>query len=462
MVTLEEIELPSAGGLDATLPPIAPGEYEERLTAAVGRMKEAELDFLLVYADREHFANLAFLTGFDPRFEEALLLLDSRGNRLLLVGNECLGILPDPQLHCRPVLFQEFSLMGQPRGHSHPLRNILSEFGIAGGSTVGCAGWKYFEGTLLDNPQSAIEIPSYIVDLLRNLAGDGRAILNANALFMNPCDGLRMINSVDQIAQFEFAAIRTSESVLAVLRHIREGVAENELEKYFRSAGLPLTCHPMISFGAKARRALSSPSDNRARLGDAFLVAFGARGALTCRAGAVARGPRDLPSELREFYPRFAANYFEVIACWYEQVRIGVPAGEVFNRVEARRDKTLFDLALNPGHYIHLDEWVHSPFSPGSNVVLKSGTALQADIIPVSRGPFCCVDAEDGLVLADETLRAQLAARHPECWKRIETRRSFMSEVLGISLHETVLPLGNTSGWLAPYALEPNRALVQR
>ena len=27
----------------------------------------------MVYGDREHFANLAFLTGFDPRFEEAIL-----------------------------------------------------------------------------------------------------------------------------------------------------------------------------------------------------------------------------------------------------------------------------------------------------------------------------------------------------------------------------------------------------
>lgn len=26
-------------------------------------------DALLVYVDREHFANLAYLTGFDPRFE---------------------------------------------------------------------------------------------------------------------------------------------------------------------------------------------------------------------------------------------------------------------------------------------------------------------------------------------------------------------------------------------------------
>ena len=36
------------------------------------RMDERGLDQLVVYADREHSANLSYLTGFDPRFEEAL------------------------------------------------------------------------------------------------------------------------------------------------------------------------------------------------------------------------------------------------------------------------------------------------------------------------------------------------------------------------------------------------------
>ena len=49
-------------------------------------MQQAGLTFLVVYADREHSANLSFLTGFDPRFEEAVLLLDARGHRRLLVS----------------------------------------------------------------------------------------------------------------------------------------------------------------------------------------------------------------------------------------------------------------------------------------------------------------------------------------------------------------------------------------
>ena len=56
------------------------------------------------------------------------------GRRWLLVGNECMGYLPDAGLNCEPVLFQEFSLMGQPRGDSRSLRAIFADFGIGHGA----------------------------------------------------------------------------------------------------------------------------------------------------------------------------------------------------------------------------------------------------------------------------------------------------------------------------------------
>jgi len=36
--------------------------------------------------DREHLANIAFLFGHDPRFEEAQLLVGPRNRRILTVG----------------------------------------------------------------------------------------------------------------------------------------------------------------------------------------------------------------------------------------------------------------------------------------------------------------------------------------------------------------------------------------
>jgi hypothetical protein len=48
---------------------------------------------VLVYADREHFANLTWLVNYDPHFEEGLLVLGRNGQRTLIVGNEGLGHL---------------------------------------------------------------------------------------------------------------------------------------------------------------------------------------------------------------------------------------------------------------------------------------------------------------------------------------------------------------------------------
>ena len=88
-----EIEWPAFGsGPRPPQPTLA--EFEARLEAARAAMERSRLTHLVVYGDREHFANLAYLTGFDPRFEEALLVLPSEGAPLLIVGNECEGYLP--------------------------------------------------------------------------------------------------------------------------------------------------------------------------------------------------------------------------------------------------------------------------------------------------------------------------------------------------------------------------------
>ena len=407
-IEVTSVSLPDFG-TEGVIPELPITEYRVRLERLIERAAEEGFDVLAVYGDREHAANLCYLTGFDPRFEEALLLIDAGGGLRLLVGNECLGYLPDPAVGCQVELFQEFSLMGQQRDESRPLRRILSDFGIGTGMRAGCIGWKAFGPGLLDDPARAIEIPAFIVDALRSLTGATGLVRNATGLLTDPRSGLRITSGVDQLARFEFASIQTSESIKALIEAIREGVSEVELERCYQGAGLPLSCHPMVSFGEKARRGLSSPSSLRARRGDPFTAAFGVQGAMTCRAGMVASAPGDLDAELETFYPEFVRNYFATVVSWYQHVAVGRLAGDVVAAVEAVRDDRLLRLAVNPGHSIHLDEWVSSPFERGSDVPLRSGMALQMDIIPVSQGPFCCNNAEDGVLLADDSLRERAA-----------------------------------------------------
>jgi hypothetical protein len=78
----------------------------------------------------------------------------------------------------------------------------------------------------------------------------------------------------------------------------------------------------------------------------------------------------------------------------------------------------------------------------------------------VSRGPAWTVNAEDGIALADEPLRQQMAREFPACRQRIEARRAFMRERLGIAIDDSVLPLSNMPAVLAPYLLRPDRVLT--
>ena len=88
--------------------------------------------------------------------------------------------------------------------------------------------------------------------------------------------------------------------------------------------------------------------------------------------------------------------------------------------------------------------------------------ALQMDIIPVSKGEFVCANMEDGIVLADEQLQAEWASRFPASWKRIQQRRDFMINQLGIYIKQEVLPLSNIPGYYSPYLLNAKQVAVNK
>ena len=119
-----------------------------------------------------------------------------------------------------------------------------------------------------------------------------------------------------------------------------------------------------------------------------------------------------------------------------------------------------FGIFLNPGHQISLDEWVNSPIGPGSTTELRSGMYLQVDVIPATGSNYFTTNIEDGVALGDESLRGQIAALHPEMWGRIQARRRFMADQLGIELHPDVLPFSNLAAWLPPFLLDPSRAMT--
>ena len=441
-------------GEPAVRPEIPAGRYAERIEALRARMAAAGYDRLVVFADREHSATISFLTGFDPRFEEAILVVAPDGEPAMLVGNECWGMAGAAPLAMRRHRFQDLSLPGQPRDRSRPLAEILGDEGVARGTRVGIVGWKTYAD------RHTIEVPAFLVDAIRRLVGPEGLVENAGDLLIGAADGLRVINDVDQLAVLEWAATQTSNGVRRVLEGIRPGMTEREAVRLLDWNGTPLSCHLMLTAGPRASLGLLSPGDRPIERGDRFTVAFGIWGALNCRAGFVAEDAAELPAPIRDYVDRLVGPYFAAVVEWYAALRVGVPAGVLHDVVASRLGDPFFGIFLNPGHQIHLDEWVNSPISAGSRIPLASGMAFQVDIIPATGSDYFTTNIEDGIALADDALREAFAAAYPDAWSRVEARRAFMADALGIVLHPDVLPFSNIPAYLPPFLLRPDRVMV--
>ena len=452
---LAHVELPELG-MPARMPTLPAELYHARLQRTRERAAQRGLDVLIVYADREHSANLSYLTGFDPRFEEAVLVVAPDGEPAILVGNECYDMAGSAPLPMRRHLFQDLSLTDQPRDRSRPLEEILRSEGVTSGARVGVAGWKSYAR------RDWLEAPAFLVDRLRELVAAQGTVENASDLFIDPGHGLRTSNEVEQLIAFEYASCHTSEGVKRLLRGLRPGLTEQEGVQLLGWNGMPLSCHLMLTAGPRASLGLLSPSDRAIERGDPFTTAFGVWGALTCRAGFVVADASELPTEIGDYVEHLVAPYFEAVAEWYMALRVGQTGGTLQEIVDRRLGDPFFGIFLNPGHLLHLDEWVASPVGPGSTVELRSGMAMQADVIPATGGGYFTTNIEDGIAIADDALRSELAEREPDMWRRIQERRTFMREALGIELHEDVLPLSNIPAWLPPFLLDTERAMTLR
>jgi len=450
---LTTVELP-AFRRSVVAPELPASIYPARVERLRELAAERGLDRLVLYADREHSANLAYLTGFDPRFEEAILVLGPAGRPTLLAGNECIGMARAAPLPVEAVLFQELSLPSQPRDGSRTLAEILGDAGVRPGARIGAVGWK------AGPDRRWLHAPAYLVDALRRLVGDSGSVEDATGLLIDAGDGLRVTSEPAQIAAFEHAACETSNGVRNLLLGLRPGMREREAVQLLEWSGAPLSCHLMLTAGPRARHGLLSPGDRIIERRDPFTVAFGVWGALNCRAGFVVEDASELPEPIRDYVDRLVAPYFEAVSEWYGALHVGQLGGALQEIIDRRLGDPFFGIFLNPGHQLHLDEWVNSPVSPGSEIELRSGMVMQADIIPATGGPYFTTNIEDGIALADASLRATLRATYPEMWDRVERRRAFMRGVLGIDLHRDVLPLSNIPALLPPFLLRPDRVMA--
>ncbi len=448
-VVWRDVRLPDFGQTEE--PPEIPTRiYEERCRRAYA---QASVDWLVVYGDREHYANLTYLTGFDPRFEEAILLLGPSAQQILVVGNEGLGYTGIAQLPVEVLLCQSFSLMGQDRRLAPRLSDVLASAGIRKGQRVGLVGWKYLEPEEQEGGFTGFFAPAMLVDSLRRVVGDAAALVESTPILMHPTRGIRAINEVEQIAAFEWTSTRASLAVSRVIQGIKPGISEMQAVANMAYTGETLAAHVMLSAARDSVVGLRSPTTRRIERGDAATVGIGYWGGLCSRAGLV-------QDEDAEYLATVAFPYFRGIATWYQTARLGLAGGTMVTEIEEALKPGGLRSLLNPGHLTSLDEWLHSPMRPDSTEQIASGMAFQCDVIPVPMPLGYTINCEDPVVFADAELRGEMQRRYPLVWSRMQARQQFMRDELGLRIGDELLPLSVMPAYLAPLWLSPSHVLT--
>ena len=461
-MTINEITIPPLPGerIDESIVRTAAAEcYKKRITAALD-LAESKYNTtqLIVYGDREHFANIHYFTGYDPRFEEALLILSRGKEPVLLTGNEgwrYSEIIPYP---IKRVLFQSLSLAGQPRKpNPSVLKETIELAGLNKNSIVGIIGMKYYVAEEAEDFLHTIDIPHYMVNAFEI---HGCQTLNVTDIMIHPAYGLRTTLDIDEMAVLELAGTKSSRSVYNVLTNLKPGMSEIEASAFLAVDGDPLVAHPNLNFTLEgARQILASPGSHKLKYGSIFNISFGYRSSMVARNALYVQNAGGIPSEWNGIMEKIFLPYFRVIVHWYENIKIGITGKTILELI--KKEVPEYDslgIGLNPGHLIHNDEWTSSIFTDTGEYVIKDRMAIQCDIIACP-DEYPGIHIEDGLIMASADTRQQFAEKYPESWKRIEKRRKLMKEQLNIQIGDEVLPLSDIQGCFSPFTSNPHSVL---
>jgi hypothetical protein len=258
---------------------------------------------------------------------------------------------------------------------------------------------------------------------------------NATDLLIDAADGLRVVNEVEQLAAFEWAACQTSDGVRRLLTGLQPGMTEREAVRLLGWNGAPLSCHLMLTAGDRARLGLLSPSDREIERGDPLTVAFGIWG----RSPAARLRRRGRCGAARE-YRRLRRPPGRAVRHRRRGVvralHVGPVAAPSCSRSSTGTSGTgSSGSSLNPGHQLHLDEWVNSPVRTRLDGAAALRHGLAGRHHPGDRDRLLHHEHRGRAGAGRRRHREELADRFPDAWQRITARRAFMHEALGIDLH---------------------------
>lgn len=275
---------------------------------------------------------------------------------------------------------------------------------------------------------------------------------------IDPENGVRTKVNANEIAHYEFGAALASCCVLDCIDRIEPGKTEMELASLLNAFGQPVSVQTICAGGERFKNGIVEPRYREVKLGERFSVTMGLRGGLSSRAAYVVYNEEDLPEQERNYLDQVAKPYFAAAATWYSTIGLDVTAGELYQMIEEIMPREKFGWKLNPGHLTSDEEWLSSPIYEDSPIAFQSGMMLQMDIIPCIPG-YGRAGAEDGIALANKTLRDEIREKYPDVWQRIVRRRNYIEQELGIPLKKEVLPLSEMNAYFRPFLLKQGWAL---
>ena len=216
----------------------------------------------------------------------------------------------------------------------------------------------------------------------------------------------------------------------------------------------------MLTAGPRARYGLLSPGDRTIERGDPFTVAFGIWGALNCRAGFVVEDASELPDGVDRLRRTSRRTVFQ----GRRRMVRGAPdraggRGAASDHRPPPRRRLLRDLP-QPG----------TPAAPRR--VGRTRPCFPTRPSSCDRAWRCSATSSPRPAPRTSRRTSKTAWRWPtnhcdlrspigipDAWARVQARRRFMIETLGIDLHPDVLPFSNLAAHLSPLLLRTDRAM---
>ena len=448
-ITRKQIEaLPNANQeLDySEIPVFTAEDYLARIDRLFAQTEHRYTHFV-IYGDREHCSNIEYFSGYDPRFEESILVLAENGAHTLIIGVEGSTYAAKIPYSLRLEVFPPLSIPCfsnqmdcSTSDAAVSLESLFQKAGLDKDARVGVLGWKLMG-------EAEFDLPLFVFEALANVVPRAQ-LTNANAHMIDNEIGMRHTLEVKELILTEIAGTKASRAVFDVFRNLREGMNELEASHWLRIDGDPLNMHPNVNFGKNIFWGLASPNPHSAlKNGDLVSVGIGFRRSVCFKIGRFA-DPDDAMDPSMSFYFDL---YFRSLAAWYESLRIGNTGGQVFQNIEREIGNVAeFGIGINTGHLIHTDEWTNSPFYKDCGMILHSGMAIQSDYSAYRPDLGIALHEEDGVILMDAETAETYRAMAPKSFARMIRRREFMRETLGINIGDEVYPVSDNAGVMYP------------